>query len=65
MKLKKILIISGAVLVAAGIAGFTIVRAQSGLRRGSLRTDRSQQDQKHPQQLHYQDPESGFRSFPR
>jgi HlyD family secretion protein len=30
MKLKKILIISGAVLVAAGIAGFTIVRAQSG-----------------------------------
>jgi HlyD family secretion protein len=30
MKLKKILIASGAVLVAAGIAGFTIVRAQSG-----------------------------------
>jgi HlyD family secretion protein len=30
MKLKKILIISGAVLVAAGIAGFTIFRAQSG-----------------------------------
>jgi HlyD family secretion protein len=30
MKLKKILIISGAVLAAAGIAGFTIVRAQSG-----------------------------------
>jgi HlyD family secretion protein len=30
MKLKKILIISGAVLVTAGIAGFTIVRAQSG-----------------------------------
>jgi HlyD family secretion protein len=30
MKLKKILIISGAVLVAAGVAGFTIVRAQSG-----------------------------------
>jgi HlyD family secretion protein len=30
MKLKKILIISGAVLVAAGIAAFTIVRAQSG-----------------------------------
>ena len=30
MKLKKILLISGAVLVAAGIAGFTIVRAQSG-----------------------------------
>jgi len=30
MKLKKILIVSGAVLVAAGIAGFTIVRAQSG-----------------------------------
>ena len=30
MKLRKILIISGAVLVAAGIAGFTIVRAQSG-----------------------------------
>src|SRR5216684_5828120 len=30
MKLKKILLISGAVLVAAGIAGFTVVRAQSG-----------------------------------
>src|SRR5271155_1142868 len=30
MKLKKILIISGAVLVAAGITGFTVVRAQSG-----------------------------------
>src|SRR5882757_6326358 len=30
MKLKKILIISGAVLVAAGITSFTIVRAQSG-----------------------------------
>jgi HlyD family secretion protein len=30
MKLKKILIISGAVLAAAGIAGFTIIRAQSG-----------------------------------
>jgi HlyD family secretion protein len=30
MKLKKVLIISGAVLVAAGIATFTIVRAQSG-----------------------------------
>ena len=30
MKLKKILIISGAILVAAGVAGFTIVRAQSG-----------------------------------
>ena len=30
MKLKKILIISGAILAAAGIAGFTIVRAQSG-----------------------------------
>src|SRR6201998_3424503 len=30
MKLKKILIISGVVLVAAAIAAFTIVRAQSG-----------------------------------
>jgi HlyD family secretion protein len=30
MKLKKLLLISGGVLVAAGIAGFTIVRAQSG-----------------------------------
>ena len=30
MKLKKILIISGAVLVAAGVTTFTIVRAQSG-----------------------------------
>src|SRR6201992_304431 len=30
MKLKKILIISGAVLVAAAITGFTVVRAQSG-----------------------------------
>src|SRR6202453_3194164 len=30
MKLKKILIISGGILAAAGIAGFTIVRAQSG-----------------------------------
>jgi HlyD family secretion protein len=30
MKLKKILLISGGVLVAAGIAGFTYVRAQSG-----------------------------------
>jgi HlyD family secretion protein len=30
MKLKKILIISGAILVAAGITTFTIVRAQSG-----------------------------------
>ena len=30
MKLKKILIISGVVLVAAGVTTFTIVRAQSG-----------------------------------
>ena len=30
MKLKKILIISGAVVAAAAIAGFTVVRAQSG-----------------------------------
>jgi HlyD family secretion protein len=30
MKLKKILIISGVILVAAAITGFTIVRAQSG-----------------------------------
>src|ERR1700689_5112525 len=30
MKLRKILIISGAVLVAAGVTTFTIVRAQSG-----------------------------------
>jgi len=30
MKLKKILIISGAVLAVAAVAGFTIVRAQSG-----------------------------------
>src|ERR1700759_4136289 len=30
MKLKKILLISGVVLVAAAIAAFTIVRAQSG-----------------------------------
>src|SRR5271163_5169392 len=30
MKLKKILIISGVVLVAAAIAAFTVVRAQSG-----------------------------------
>jgi HlyD family secretion protein len=30
MKLKKILLVSGAVLVAAGITTFTIVRAQSG-----------------------------------
>src|ERR1700759_1416575 len=30
MKLKKILLISGVVLVAAAITGFTIVRAQSG-----------------------------------
>ena len=30
MNLKKILIISGVILVAAGITGFTIVRAQSG-----------------------------------
>jgi HlyD family secretion protein len=30
MTLKKILIVSGAVLVAAGITTFTIVRAQSG-----------------------------------
>ena len=30
MKLKKILLISGAVVVVAAIAGFTIVRAQSG-----------------------------------
>jgi HlyD family secretion protein len=30
MQLKKVLIISGAVLVAAGITAFTIVRAQSG-----------------------------------
>jgi HlyD family secretion protein len=30
MRLKKLALISGAVLVAAGIAGFTIVRAQSG-----------------------------------
>src|ERR1700692_790731 len=34
MKLKKILIISGAVLAAAGIAGFTLVRAQSGYTMG-------------------------------
>jgi HlyD family secretion protein len=30
MKLKKLLLISGGVLLAAGVTGFTIVRAQSG-----------------------------------